>query len=44
MSNFENDMTPDKLKPGSNALAHTLDGIAKVADFFLIETSNFNSQ
>ena len=39
MSNFENDMTPGKLKPGPNALAHTLAGIAKVVDFFLMERS-----
>ena len=34
-SNFENDLTAGWLKPGLNALAHTLAGIANVVDFFL---------
>ena len=34
-SNFENDSTPDQLEPGPIALAHTLPGMAEVADFLL---------
>ena len=45
MSKFENDLTPGVLKPGPNALAHTLGGMAEAADFFLrtptLTASNF---
>ena len=38
-------LTADRLKPGPNALAHTLAGMAKAADFFLrgptLTASNF---
>ena len=43
--NFENDLIPVVLKPGPNALAHTLGGMTKGADFFLktptLTASNF---
>ena len=35
LSNFENYPTLGGLKPGPNALAHTLAGMVKAADFFL---------
>ena len=44
---FENGLTPDKVEPGPNALAHTLAEMAEAADFFLrtqtLTASNFEA-
>ena len=46
-SKFENDSTPDKLKPWPIALAHNSGGMAEAADFFLktpnLTASNFKA-
>ena len=44
-SNFENDSSSPGIKPGPNAIAHNLGGMAEAADFFLrtptLTASNF---
>ena len=45
LSNFKNDLTPGRLEPGPNGIAHTSAGMAEAADFFLrtptLTASNF---